>query len=113
MGRLSLEHKRLLKPILRYKLEPREVQERIKACEKVLNSVLRSRGMRKKMYKEQLMQALKYLAVESHVQIFLRKKIKDLEEENTNLRRKINEVTERNIWLEVRWGKKGKFQTHN
>ncbi len=65
MGRLSREHKDLTRKVLVFLLKPEETQKKIKVCQNLLGSVLKSRGARKGVYLEQLSNTFKNLCVDS------------------------------------------------
>ena len=72
MGRLSREHHEMQKKQLNFRLQDETVQKRLKICQGLLDSILKTRsGIRKNKYKNELKNVHEYLCLqaESHEQL--------------------------------------------
>ena len=80
MGRVSKLHKKLTQESERkYFLENPEVKEYLSVLDKIVQSLLKSKGNRRKMYREQLRNAHEHLAVTALLKQTLEKREDKLE----------------------------------
>ena len=101
MGRLSKEHHEMQKKQFNFRLQNETVQKRLKICQGLLESILKTRaGNRKNKYKEELRKVHEFLCVkaESHEQ--LRKRYAELEAKYEQSERKKAELSDRCVRLD-------------
>ena len=101
MGRLSKEHHEMQKKQPAFRLEDETVQKRLKICQSLLDSILKTRaGNRKTKYKNELKSVHEYLCVkaESHEQ--LKKRYAELEAKYAQSERKKAELSDRCVRLD-------------
>ena len=103
MGRLSKTfHLMQKKQPISY-LENENVQEKLKICDQLLASILKTRsGVRKNKYKQELRNVLEFLCVKHQDLEELKKKYKDLHTKNIRTQVKNTELSDRNIRLEFK-----------
>tara|TARA_B110000467_G_scaffold127859_1_gene121096 strand:+ start:700 stop:1014 length:315 start_codon:yes stop_codon:yes gene_type:complete len=101
MGRLSKEFHEMQKKQYRFLLEQEDVQKRIKICDTILDSMLKSRGVRKKKYREELQNVHKFLSIKLSDYEKLKKKYSDLEKKYEQSQKKNAELSDRNVRLEM------------
>ena len=102
MGRLSKEHHDMQKKQLRFLLEQETVQKRLKICQTLLESILKTRsGNRKNKYKEELKSVHEFLCVKANDHDELKQKYKELEKKYEHSQRKNSDLSDRNVRLEM------------
>lgn len=107
MGRVSKEFKNLTKKVPQFLIEKETTQKNLKACRRVLESILRSRASEKKnRYKAELDNIFKNLCVAQQDKADLEKKLEVLEEENQRLREKKNDWYDKYLRLQIKTSKK-------
>ena len=103
MGRLSKTFHEMQKKQHSSYLEPENVQERLKICQQLLDSILKTRsGVRKNKYKDELRNVHEFLCVRNQEFEELKKKYKDLHTKNIRTQVKNTELSDRNIRLEFK-----------
>ena len=103
MGRLSKTFHQMQKKQPSSYLEPENVQERLKICQQLLESILKTRsGVRKNKYKDELRNVHEFLCVRNQEFEELKKKYKDLHTKNIRTQVKNTELSDRNIRLEFK-----------
>ena len=107
MGRVSKEFKNLTKKVPEFLIEKEATAKNLKACRRVLESILRSRASEKKnRYKEELDNIFKNLCVAQQDKEDLEKKLEALQEENQRLRQKKNDWYDKYLRLQIKTSKK-------
>ena len=105
MGRLSKTFHEMQKKQHSSYLEEASVQQRLKICQQLLDSILKSRsGARKTKYKEELRNVHEFLSVKAQDHEELKKKYRELEGKYTHSQKKKAELWDRNIRLEFKLG---------
>ena len=86
MGRLSKTFHEMQKKQLSCYLEPENVQERLKICQQLLDSILKTRsGVRKNKYKDELRNVHEFLCVRNQ-------EFEELKKNTRNYARKTSEL---------------------
>lgn len=101
MGRLSREHHEMQKKQSNFSLQDETVQKRLKICQGLLDSILKTRsGIRKNKYKNELKNVHEYLCcqAESHEQ--LKKRYAALEAKYAQSERKKADLSDRLVRLD-------------
>ena len=103
MGRLSKTYHEMQKKQHSSYLEPENVQERLKICQQLLDSILKTRsGVRKNKYKDELRNVHEFLCVRNQEFEELKKKYAELRKKNIHTQIKNTELNDRNIRLEFK-----------
>ena len=103
MGRLSKEHHEMQQKQRNYQLEPETVQKRLKICQTLLDSILKTRsGIRKNKYKEELRNVHEYLCCKVEAHEKLKKKYAELEAKYAQSERKRAELSDKVVRLMFR-----------
>ena len=103
MGRLSKEYLDMQKKQPRFLLEEETVQKRLKVCDNIVESLLKTRsGPRKNEYKEKLRNVHQFFCVKVHDHEQLKKKYAELEKRLEAAERKKAELSDRCVRLEMR-----------
>ena len=103
MGRLSKTFHEMQKKQHSSDLEPDNVQERLRICQQLLESILKTRsGLRKTKYKESLRNVHEFLCVRNQELSELKKEYKELEAKYAHSQKKKAEISDRNIRLEFK-----------
>ena len=106
MGRVSKEFKNLTKKVPEFLIEKETTQKNLKACRRVLESILRSRASEKKnRYKKELDNIFKNLCVAQQEKEDLKKKLEALQKENQRLLEKKNDWYDKYLRLQVKTSK--------
>ena len=106
MGRVSKEFKNLTKKVPQFLIERETTKKNLKACRRVLESILRSRASEKKnRYKEELDNIFKNLCIGLQDKEEMEQKLKLLQEENQRLREKKNDWYDKYLRLQIKTSK--------
>jgi hypothetical protein len=106
MGRVSKEFKNLTKNVSQFLTEQETTQKNLKACRRVLESILKSRASeKKKRYKQQLDNMFKNLCVGLDTNEKLQKQLDESRKENARLRQKKNEWHDKYLRLQTKTSK--------
>ena len=101
MGRLSKEHHEMQKKQLNFRLQNETVQKRLKICEGLLESILKTRsGIRKNKYKQELKNVHEFLCIKAESHDQLKKRYAELEAKYAQSERKKAELSDRLIRLD-------------
>ena len=96
MGRVSNEFKNLTKPVLQFLIQKEATAKNLKACRRVLESILRSRASEKKnRYKQELDNMFQNLCVALQDKQDLKKKLEEEGKSYERLGRKYSELSDR------------------
>ena len=106
MGRKPKEFFEMQKRQLTFLLNEEDVQKRLNVCETILQSILKSRGVRKNKYKDELLKVHQYLCVKAFDHDNLKKKYNELERKYEQSQRKNADLSDRNVRLEMLKSKK-------
>ena len=101
MGRKPKEFFDMTKRQLSFLLKDEGVEKRVKVCETILESMLKSRGVRKSKYKDELKKVHQYLCVKATDHDNLKKKYKELEAKYEQSQMKNSILSDRNIRLQM------------
>ena len=103
MGRLSKTFHEMQKKQHISDLTEPSVQERLRICQQLLDSILKTRsGVRKNKYKDELRNVHEFLCVRNQEYEELKKKYKELQTKNIHTQVKNTELNDRNIRLEFK-----------
>ena len=103
MGRLSKEHMQMQRKQSSFFLEKETVQKRLKVCDNLVQSILKTRsGPRKNEYKEKLRNVHQFFCVKVHTHEQLKKDYAELEKRLEAAEKKKAELSDRCIRLEMR-----------
>ena len=103
MGRLSKTFHEMQKKQHSSDLTEASVQERLRICQQLLDSILKTRsGVRKNKYKESLRNVHEFLSVKAKEHEDLKKEYKELEAKYAHSQKKKAEISDRNIRLEFK-----------
>ena len=103
MGRLSKEYLEMQKRQLGFLLEEETVQKRLKVCDNLVQSILKTRsGPRKNEYKQKLQNVHQFFCVKVYDHEALKKKYAELEKRLERSERKRVELSDHCVRLEMR-----------
>ena len=101
MGRLSKEHHEMQKKQLNFRLQDETVQKRLKICQGLLDSILKTRsGNRKTKYKNELRNVHEFLCVQSDSYEQLKKRYAELEAKYAQSEKKKADLSDRLVRLD-------------
>ena len=103
MGRLSKEYHEMQKKQFSFRLKNETVEKRLKICQGLLESILKTRaGVRKNKYKQELRNVHEFLCVKAEQHEQLKKKYAQLEAKYAQTERKKAELSDRCVRLEFK-----------
>ena len=101
MGRLSKEHHQMQEKQSNFRLQDETVQKRLKICQGLMDSILKTRsGIRKNKYKQELKNVHEFLCIRAESYENLKKRYAELDARYTVSERKKAELSDRLVRLD-------------